>query len=296
MRLVRPILGFLLAPRQLLALAALCVAAGLLWGYATIHENASRQLALRQGPPAAVAVEDYRRGVNQGPAGEVVLRAAADPDRPLVLVMPGTGDRRLAVPLFPLDGAEGAMGAILLPLAAGETIDPAALAARLGGGVVEVNGRAVDAGDFPLVLAGALATEGRHVGERFVAVEPYVDGREAALQPVSDPSRHWLWPVGAGILLALLGTVRRFQPRLLGPVRPAPRPVRSHRPASAHFAPLPLQEEVAAMEAADAAMRLRACLATAARVLTAALRLTLRGTAAFLRLLWAGFEEIRSPR
>jgi hypothetical protein len=271
------------------------MAAGLFWGYATVHENASRQLALRQGPPAAVAVEDYRRGANRGPAGEVVLRAVADPDRPLILVMPGSGDRRLAVPLYPLDGGEGAMGAILLPLAPGETVDPAALAARLGDGTVEVNGRAVDAGDFPLILAGALATEGSYVGEKFVAVQPYLDGREAALQPIVDPSLHWLWPVGAGVLLALLAAVRRFLPGLL-PV-PHTAPVAQRRPpVSAHFAPLPLQEEVTASEAPDAAARIRAAFASAMGIIAGLLRLILRGTASALRLFRAGVEEVRSPR
>jgi hypothetical protein len=296
MRIVRVILGFLLAPRQLLALAAFCMAAGLFWGYATVHENANRQLALRQGPPAAVAVEDYRRSANRGPAGEVVLRAVADPTRPLILVMPGTADRRLAVPLFPLDGGEGAMGAILLPLAEGETVDPAALAARLGDGTVEVNGRAIDGGEFPLILAGALATEGGFVGETFVAVEPYIHGREAALQPIVDPSLHWLWGVGAGVVLTLLAGVRRFLPGLIGAPAPAPRPARAPRPASPHFPPLPAQEEVAATEAPDAGVRLRAGIAAAIGFAANTARLVLRGTAALLRLFRAGVEEIRSPR
>jgi hypothetical protein len=296
MRLVRVIVGFLLAPRQLLALAAFCVAAGLFWGYATVHENANRKLALRQGPPAAVAVEDYRRGANRGPAGEVVLRAVADTDRPLILVRPGTEDRRLAVPLYPLDGGEGAMGAILFPLAEGEAVDPAKLAARLGDGTVEVNGRAVDAGDFPLILAGALATEGRFVGERFVAVEPYLDGREAALQPIVDPSLHWLWGVGAGAALALLAAVRRFLPGLFGAPRPAPRAAHTPRPASPHFPPLSAQEEVAATEAADAGARLRAGIAAALGFAANSARLLLRGIAALFRQFRAGVGEIRSPR
>lgn len=296
MRLVRVIVGFLLAPRQLLALGAFCMAAGLFWGYATVHENANRKLALRQGPPAAVAVEDYRRSANRGPAGEVVLRAVADPDRPLILVMPGTADRRLAVPLYPIGGGEGALGAILLPLAEGERVEPSALAARLGDGIVEVNGRAVDAGDFPLILAGALATEGGFVGKAFVAVEPYIHGREAALQPIVDPSLHWVWGVGAGVVLTLLAGVRRFLPGLLGAPAPAPRPARAPRPSSPHFPPLPAQEEVAATEAPDAGTRLRAGIAAALSLAANGARFILRGTAALFRLLWAGVGEIRSPR
>lgn len=301
MRLVRIIFGWLLSPRQLLALAGLCAAAGLLWAYAAVQENADRALALRQGPPAPLAVEDYRRVAHRSPAGEVVLRALADPSRPIVLTMPATGDRRLAVPLYPLAGGEGALGAILLPLAPGETAPAAeALADMVADGVVQVTGRTVDAGDFPLILAGALAVEGRWVGDRFVAVQPYVEGREAALQPVADNARPWLWPIGLGVLFALFAGWRRFLPGLRLRPRRMPQVARasaSARPAaSAHFAPLPLQEEVAESEGPTAADRLRAGAVVVLRAGAAAVRLVGRGIAALVRLLWAGVEEIRSSR
>ncbi len=301
MHLVRIIVGWLLSPRRLLALAGVCMAAGLLWAYATVQENADRALALRQGPPAPVAVEDYRRIAHRSPAGEVVLRAAADPSRRIVLTMPGTGDRRLAVPLYPLAGGEGALGAILLPLAPEEGLPPAeALAEILSDGVVQVTGRAVDPGDFPLILAGALAVEGRWVGDRFVAVQPYPEGREAALQPVTDRSRQWLWPIGLGVLLALLAGWRRFLPgaRLLPQRAPkiAGAPPSTRTMASAHFAPLPLQEDVAESGGPTAADRLRAGALVTLRAATAAVRLLVRGIAGLLRLVWAGVEEIRSSR
>ena len=188
------------------------------------------------------------------------------------------------------------MGAILLPLAEGETVDPASLAARLGDGTFEVNGRAVDAGDFPLILAGALASEGGFVGEKFVAVEPYILGREAALQPLVDPSLHWLWGVGAGAALAVLAAVRRFLPGLLGAPRPVPRAAHAPRPASPHFPPIPAQEEVAATEAPDAGARLRAGIAAALGLAGNAAILVLRRIAALVRQLRAGVGEIRSPR
>ena len=244
MRLVRVIVGFLLAPRQLLALAAFCMAAGLFWGYATVHENANRKLALRQGPPAAVAVEDYRRGANRGPAGEVVLRAVADPERPLILVMPGTDDRRLAVPLYPLAGGEGAMGAILLPLAPGETVDPAdarrPARRRHRGGQRPRRRR----GRLPPDPRGRARhrrpLRGRDVRGRR-ALPPRARGRAPA-------HRRSLAPLalagGAGVVLALLAGVQRFLPGLLGAprtcaapaARAAPRlgPLRAAAPAGRH--------------------------------------------------------------
>ena len=299
MRFVRIILGWLLAPRHLMALAALSAAGGLLWGYATLQENADRTLALRQGPPGPVAVENYRGAVNRGPAGEVVLHAVARPDAPILLTMPGSGERALAVPLFPLSGGDGALGAIFVPLDGPEALpDPEVLATPLEGGAVRVNGRVVDSGDFALVLSGALAVEGRHVGERFVAVRPFLEGREAALQPVTDPSRTWLWPMALALVLALLASYIRFggglRPASRRPAAPAPRapagPV-----VSAHVPPLPRQEEVNEPDPAPG-LTARAVLVAGAGLAVTAGRILLRLTAGLVRLVWAGVEEIRSPR
>ena len=299
MRLVRNILGWLLAPRQLLALAALRAAGGLLWGYATLQENAERVLALRQGPPQAVAVEAYRGAMDRGPAGEVVLRAMAEPAAPILLTMPGSGERALAVPLFPVSGGEGALGAILLPIDGTAAMpDPRALATSLADGAVEVNGRVVDSGDFALVLSGALAREGRHVGERFVAVRPYLEGREAALQPVAQPPQTWLLLIALAVILGLAASYRHFFGGLrLGFRRAADGVPRSAAApaASPHFPPLPRQEELAASEPAVARPAFAALMAGAGLALVA-LRAVLRLTAGLLRLVWAGVEEIRSPR
>jgi hypothetical protein len=298
MRLVRNILGWLLAPRQLLALAALCAAGGLIWGYATLQENADRVLALRQGPPPAVAVEAYRGAMDRGPAGEVVLHAMAEPAAPILLTMPGSGERALAVPLFPVSGGKGALGAILLPVDEAAMPDPRALATPITDGGVEVNGRVVDSGDFALVLSGALAAEGRHVGDRFVAVRPYLEGREAALQPVQAPPLTWLWLIALAVLLGLAASYRHFFGGLrLGFRRAADAAPRSAAApaASPHFPPLPLQEELVASEPAAARLALTALVAGAGLAL-AVLQVVLRLTLGLLRLVWAGVEEIRSPR
>jgi hypothetical protein len=165
-------------------------------------------------------------------------------------------------------------------------------------GSFEVNGRAVDAGDFALILAGALAVEGRFVGESFVAVQPYVEGREAALQPVADPSRQWLWPIGIAFALGLVACYRSFWGGLAGAFRrrrARSRAEETPASASAHFAPLARQEEVNETEPAPtgaATVVLRAVLGSALVVARVLGRVTL----AVLRLLWAGVEEIRSSR
>ena len=152
------------------------------------------------------------------------------------------------LPLYPLAGGEGAMGAILLPLAPGETVDPATLAARLGDGAVEVNGRAVDAGDFPLILAGALATEGGYVG-REVRGRAALSRRARGRAPAHRRSLAALaLGGGGGFLLALLAGVQRFLPGLLRSRPSRAAPGSRAAPVSAHFAPLPLQEDMTATE------------------------------------------------
>lgn len=308
MTLLRTLLGWMLSPRRLLALAGLSAAGGLLWAYAAVHENADRKLALRQGPPPAVAVEDYRGTLHRGPAGEVVLRASADLADRLVLTVPRSGERAVAIPLYPLRGGESALGAILIPLAPGDIPeDPGLLAALLPDGTVEVNGRVVDAGRFELILAGALAVEGGAIGERFVAVRPYLNGREAALQPAQAPARHWLWPLAAALGLAILAACGKCRDR----IRPAPvtasgpaergAPARPAAPSSAkaaHFAPLKPQEDVTGAEppAPSAAATALALLARAIALAVRALRLLARGAAASVRFLREGVGELRSPR
>jgi hypothetical protein len=300
MHLVRYVLGWLVSPRQLLGFAGLCAAGGLLWGYATVHENASRTLALRQGPPPAAAIEDYRGPVHRGPAGEVVLHARADLSAPLVLTLPRDGARAVAVPLFPLGGGEAALGAILVALEEGAEMPAAgSLAALAEDGHVAVNGREIDAGDFELLLAGALAVGGRSVGDRFVAVEPYLDGREAALQPVADAGHMWLLPILAAFGLAL-GAFRRSlgggvvlrRRRAATAVEPRPRVAPAPGTKAAHFTPLPRQEEVNEADV-PAGPGVTAMLLG---LLAAALRAALRGAAGLLRVVRDGVVELRSPR
>jgi hypothetical protein len=113
---------------------------------------------------------------------------------------------------------------------------------------------------------------------------------------VAAPPRTWAWPLGAALLLAIAASYRRFGSGLrLGLRRPPAPCARPAAPpvASAHFPPLTRQEEIAAPAPGRGAWD---GLAGAARIALAAARLLLRLTAGFLRIVWAGVEEIRSPR
>lgn len=235
-------------PRRLvvsvfLALAAGCAVASVLVAYAGLQDKASRQLALRQGPPPAITVDAFRPLLHGGPAGEIVLRAEADLDAPILFTLPGTSDRAIVVPLLAPEGDGAVHGAILVRLE-GDALPPAeVLAARLPEGAVEVSGFAEDPGPYLFMLAGALAAEDRALGPRFVAVRPFIEGREAALAPVVPPSPAWarFALASAGFLVAAVAAYLgpRWADALVRPRRrvPPPRPV-----LSGHFPPLHLPD------------------------------------------------------
>lgn len=292
MRLVRSVLFRLLAPRLLLTAAVLCAAAAFLAGYASVHEAASRKLALRQGPPQAVALEDYRSFAHRGPVGEIAVRARTDADLAFMFSLPGTSERAFLVPLFPLEGdrVNEAQGVIFLPVRGEQPPDVSALVTRDPSGWVGVNGLETGAGQFPLMLAGALAAQGRSLAPRPVIIQPFVDGREAALQPATDPRLAWAWLASAALILALAAAFVdvRGVPSTATMARDASRtPVVSTR-----FAPLPQQEEDG--PAGFHAVR-RAVQRAAAAGLAASVR-TSRAVGALVRLVRAGIGEIRSPR
>lgn len=228
---------------------------------------------------------------HRGPAGEVVLRARADLDSAFVFELPGSAERALLVPLFPLgDGqARAAQGAIFLPL--GDEAAPATdtLALQDPAGWVEVGGIEADAGDFGLMLAGALAAEGRSLAARATVVRPFVGGREAAFQPPAHQPRLWAWFLTAALGLVLTAIFadapgawrlgRTKAPDLRKPVDPG------------RFAPLQhVEDDESAGRSAVQVLRSAtgaawSALAGLARLATAA-----------VRAVWQGIEGLRSPR
>ena len=238
-----------------LALAAGSAVASVLAAYAAVSEKASRELALRQGPPPAIEVDAYRPLLHGGPAGEIVLRAEADLDRPFVFTLPDTAERAVVIPLVAPEGDGTVHGAIFARIG-GDALPPAeVLATRLPEGSVEVAGFAEDAGPFLFMLAGALAAEGRTLGPRFVAVRPFLEGREAALAPAGPPPRTWIWFAVASVTFLFVVAAAHFGACCVGTLKrlrgraPLPEPVPTE-----HFPPLHLQEDDTPASA-QAAMR-----------------------------------------
>lgn len=225
-------------PRVFLAMAALVATAGFVLGYVEVSRQADRVLALRQGPPAPVAIQSFERHRDLGPASELRIRAEADFARAIVLKLPGSPGEEgtLVVPLYPLSEAGAALigpdagagaaagadrGGDPRPAAVGMIVHPVAGPARqmgtlpvahahlaanvhgLGrnGTVVELNGLMTDPGGLGLMAAGAFTAMGIQADGAILAVLPFAGRREAILSenPVTGVARTLLF---AAVLIA----------------------------------------------------------------------------------------------
>lgn len=203
-----------------LGVVAICASLGL--SYLRAQVEADHALALRKGPPQAVAVEQ----VSTAKAGEGHIVARFHPEQAITVRFGSAGARSewLAVPLFSA-GSPAPAPAMLTrprprPSSANRVLSPAAGLAvfpRAGPGpealLVEgaqvfegaLNGPHLPLENFGLDTAAAFAEAGVALPEEFVAIRPWVQGRAAALAPPppNPLSRYLLW---SGIL-AVLGAL-----------------------------------------------------------------------------------------
>ena len=86
-------------------------AGGIVAGYVDYMGEADRELALRQGPPALVEIQDFRPGFDAGPADEVRLVAEFDLDSAVTVPVRGSDPARwqLLVPIFPVSDLGAAL-------------------------------------------------------------------------------------------------------------------------------------------------------------------------------------------
>lgn len=229
------------SPRLWLVAAVLTLGGSFVIDYIESQQTADRALALRLGPPPLVAIQSFDPNRHVGPAREVRVVAEADVTSPLIVDLETvTGPQRaMIVPLFPLsDVGITAVRGRIDPLDGGAPVRPAPRPAApaprvdalgfivhridngarggvradrlasqfLGGGrygsIVVVNGERVVPGDLALVVTGAMAADGSRLAQDFVAIAPFVNGRQAALSPPPSSGLQTVlfW---SGFLLAL---------------------------------------------------------------------------------------------
>ena len=243
----------LIDPKTLVFVAALLAAIGLVAGYVEVHEQADRTLALRQGPPPEVAIQDFNMLLDVGPADEVTVQAEADFSKATVLRLRGSDpvERAVVVPLFALSDtgkarieslapgagaltaqvarrtggavevAQSAIGMIFYPLAPEETAPAdldafadAAFGAGSNGMVVELNGLHVDPGAFTLMADGAFSVMGLTLAENYLAVRPFAGKRLAVLGSTQSSKTHQALFLTAMILVVISAMVSLYRNRL----------------------------------------------------------------------------------
>ncbi|WP_281842559.1 hypothetical protein [Sinisalibacter aestuarii] len=200
------------------------VAGGVVWlgekAYSVALEaEAEKQAALDAGIPAAVDLGAFDRETDRHRAGEVHVRGWIDTDLNYELVQRTNGvptSRRYMYMLFGEADPAGSpvvRAAMVLTGDEQETfvdgLDRWMVDFGAQGFIFQINGF----GETSVTLGGlardAIEDEGLRTSEDFIFVEPFFEGREAALAPhgVPQKSRMIFWAVAAGV--ALIGVVKR---------------------------------------------------------------------------------------
>lgn len=210
---------FLTSAQTWLIGGALAIAASFVLEYVQVQRAADRALALRQGPPEAVAIETFDPAIHTGIADEISLRAQVAFDQPIVVDMELELGLVDAV-LFPLY-AENDVDRVVLGVLVGHApspennLDGRAFVASIqgtgaNGTLVELNGRTLEPEQFRLIMQGALATTGGTVSDTFYAVKAFSNGRDAALALPEDTAISGLlfW---TGIAMGLFAVAISFR-------------------------------------------------------------------------------------
>ena len=235
-------------PRKVLFAAALFAAAGLVAGYVTVQEQLDRELALRQGPPPPVLIQNFALGRDVGPADEVRIIGEVDMEAAAAIFRPGATPRRwfLVAPVFPVSAVGSArlagsapnetgvlaaqierrvtgpghrstaIGLVIRPIAGPGFVpqEAAALAESvLGDGdygqLVTLSGTAVTPEDLTLIAHGALSARGITLAQNFLALKPFTGNRTAILsRPVRSDLRDDLF--GVALLLVIGAGLLQF--------------------------------------------------------------------------------------
>lgn len=170
------------------------------------YYESEKAAALAAGPPPTVAIEDVPSGDNLGAYGEVSIRVQAAPaqvrERP-------SGFTRWILPLHAAR-ATSTTGRPIAWLAhkdapwTTETLAQAVQGRGPAGFLLEINGRRVDAKHHFGAVQAALG----QFDETAVVIEPFLDGREAALRPTPFDWTTWLIFVAAVVGCAVYGAVQ----------------------------------------------------------------------------------------
>ncbi|WP_172961078.1 hypothetical protein [Oceaniglobus roseus] len=213
-------------PRLFYIVAGLALLFALVAVYFEAQNAASRRIALRNGPPPSVLIEDFRPETDLSEIGEVSVTAQVDAALPM-LVSYAAGRVRMRAVAFPLlaVGAEsdiaGTPPTVLgyaywpMPVRPVEVLDPTQVLPpydEVGpfGPILTLNGTAGWSGAMNAEVETFLADTGRPLSGPALAVAPFMNGRVAALEALDGPPRTQRVLLLLGALFVALGVVRSW--------------------------------------------------------------------------------------
>lgn len=194
----------------------LAVALGVYFWRAQEMVEAEKAAALAGGPPPAARLEAFDAARHRGPFDEIVMLAQVDLGAVYQLSRgsPASGERRWIAPLYATDARRPADAplAVLFETEGGvpeAKMRPWVEGVGPIGPILRLNGRLESPGSFGSMVADALGQAGLSKRVALLYVDPFLDGREAALAPNDD----WKWSTGGlgalGVVALAYGFLRR---------------------------------------------------------------------------------------
>lgn len=194
------------------------LAGGVVYLGQEVHESAlsveaERAAALRQSPPQPVDLSGFDKDLHIGMGQEVSVLGWINPDYTYTLVERTNGVKTKERFLFVLFGlqdagdARVAKAAILFTQAERDRFlaDVERYISSYQGDtpVFRIGGFAHDAAAMAPLVSDALREQGLRRSDDFFYLEPFLDGREAALAPQGAPAqqRNAIWAIALGVIL-----------------------------------------------------------------------------------------------
>lgn len=188
-----------------------------------LAEQAEKAAALAEAPPPVVDLSTLRRDADIHAADEVHVRGRIDTDRNYELIKRTNGVRtgtRFMYMMFgsqDVPGAQVVRAAMVLTKAQRDAfvdrIDDFMVAEIEGRPVFDLNGFGELTGTYAALAYDAIGEQGLKRSDDFIFVEPFLEGRAAALAPKGVPmkTRGNGWLIALGV--ALFGVVRWYLKR-----------------------------------------------------------------------------------
>ncbi|MEM9343099.1 MAG: hypothetical protein AAGA87_08650 [Pseudomonadota bacterium] len=254
----------LLSPKRLFSLAAVFAAAGFVAVYVDVIERVDRALALRQGPPQLVAIQEFSPGLHEGPVREVFVTAEAAFDRAVMVRLPDDREavRALVIPLYAASDAtempkNAVMGLLYHPITPDlpEPTDPRAFAdAVYGEGEygtrIDLNGILADRRSFEPLAKAAFSEMGVMVTDSVLGIRPFAGRRTEMLEARPEPRLIQALFIISLSLFAASAAIA-FQAPVSRPLEDVADEEDTGAPAQhPSFAPIPTQQEIAIEERA----------------------------------------------